>query len=228
VTRATHVVPPLLFAALLPAACVPAGVPTRAGRIHPAYLDASVEEVRDAFTAVLERPQPDVDWLEVTLLDRAVVAGEAEERARLAGLPASAVAARRGRAVAEATNDRTVFEVWLSATCDRCLDLRRWGFVLKTPDGAVHRPRWTESEVVDARTETLTVLDASRQVTRAYVRGRLVFAAGVLPAAGVLGLLASRPEGWDRPLELSWRLSSQPEELAPAAWLTTLAERLAP
>ena len=217
----------LVAGATLTAACLPAAVPSRRG-VYPAYRLRPVEEVRDAFTATLERPLSDLDWIEVTLLDPIVVEREADDFARLGGLPQTDAAARKAELLRESTVGRTVFEAWLSTTCADCRDLRGWTFLLARPDGEVLRARWVTSEVVHTEAETLQVLDASRAVERAWVRGRLVFDPEVAPSRGTLRLLARRPEGWTRPLELVWRFAATERVWAPMAFLAALPEWLTP
>ena len=127
------------------------------------------------------------------------------------GLDDDEVERRVAAAVRAATDDRTTIEVWLVTTCERCLDLRLWGVALRSSDGVVSRPRWVESEVIEEEAATVTELDVTRHVTVHRVRGQVVFAAGVVPASGVLELLASRPEGWDQPLRLVWAFAGPDE-----------------
>jgi len=217
----------LVVVLALVAACLPAVVPSRRG-VYPAYRLRPVEEVRDAFTATLERPFSDLDWVEVTLLDPIVVERETDDFARLGGLLQTEAAARKAELLREGTVGRTVFEVWLSTTCTDCRDLRDWTFLLARSDDNVLQPRWVESEVLHTEETTLQVLDAHRAVERAWVRGRLVFDPDVVPALGSLRLFARRPESWPGTLELTWRFAATERVWAPLAFFAALPERLTP
>ena len=121
-----------------------------------------------------------------------------------------------------------MLEAWLSTTCTACRDLRDWTFVLTGPGDAAHRPRWVTSDVARTQADTLRVLDATREVERAWVRGRLTFAPDAVPTTGVLRLTARRPESWAEPMDLVWRFDTAERVWAPGAWLAGVPDRLLP
>ena len=72
--------------------------------------------------------------------------------------------------------------------------------------------------------EERRVLDVSRSRTRSWVRGRLAFARGDLPAQGRTELLMRRPEPWAAALRARWWRGG----LGPVEWVMAWAERVAP
>ena len=153
-------------------------------------------------------PGDGVAWIEATILVEAVVKAEARERALRMGF-GDDEAGRRSEQDWQALNGKAeggpVLEVWLSTTCDGCLDLRRWSWSLVGErDGISCRPRWTESEVMRQQEEVRTVLDVSRTLTRSWVRGRLAFARGDVPSEGRVDLHIARPERWAAPVVVTW------------------------
>lgn len=152
-----------------------------------------------------------MDWIEVTLLDRRLVVEEEAERTRRMGHPDDE-ALRRGEAAWERLSAESgggpVLEVWMETTCDRCLDLRNWTATLSAPGAARPLPpRWVQSEVMRRTQEVRQVLDASRRLTRSWVRAHLAFdltSSGRAPLEDFV-LDLRRPERWAEPVTLRRR-----------------------
>ena len=203
---------------------VPGSLWALAGLALAACATAPPSAKSRAANSAAAEPRDDVAWIEVTILAEALVKAEAADRATRMGHD-PALAARRAEETWVALHGKAeggpVLEVWLSTTCEECLDLRRWGWSLAgRRDGIAHRPRWTESEVMHQVEEVRSVLDASRKLTRSWVRGRLAFGRADLPTDGRVDLVMARPEPWAAPLSVTWlRGRLEPLERA-QAWLT--------
>ncbi len=153
-------------------------------------------------------PGGDLDWIEVTVLEPQVVRAEAADRARRMGHDADEISKRSEQAwlaINTKADGGTTLEVWLSTTCEECLDLKAWSWSARLGrDGLVRSPRWVESEVVRQEVEVKEVLDAARTVTRSWVRGRLAFARSDWPSDGRVDLEIVRPERWAEAETLTW------------------------
>lgn len=179
---------------------------------------------RRATHSATTSPGGDVSWVEVTILGQTLVQAEATDRAARMGF-AKPEAHRRGEVAWLDLHGKAeggpVLEVWMSTTCEECLDLRRWSWSLvNARDGVSHQPRWTESEVMRQQEETRTVLDASRTLTRSWVRGRLAFARSDIATDGRIDLRMGRPEAWAAPVSVRWWRGRLDAFERAHAWLT--------
>ena len=177
---------------------------------------------------VLRPEGGDLSWLEITELHEGRVRGEARDRALRMGHDEAEATLRAERVWLDLhgrAEGGPVPEIWMSTLCEGCLDLRQWQWTLVEPGGARRsRPRWVESDLMHQEAEERRVLDVSRSRTRSWVRGRLAFARGDLPAQGRTELLMRRPEPWAAALRARWWRGG----LGPVEWVMAWAERVAP
>ena len=191
-----------------------------------AWMAACASPLATRADGVLRSEGGDVSWMEITELHEGRVRTRARERALRMGHDEAEAALRAERAWLELQGQAEggpVLEIWMSSVCEGCLDLRQWQWTLvEHGRGARRSPRRVESELMHQEVEERTILDVSRSRTRSWVRGRLVFPRGDLPAEGRTELVMRRPEPWAAPLSARWWRG----RLGPVDWVKAWADRV--